>query len=44
VDAGRLENGLLIIDLTREVPEALKPRNIPIAAGSAKVIEQKVAA
>jgi molecular chaperone IbpA len=28
------ENGLLIIDLKREVPEALKPRRIEIAAGS----------
>ncbi len=44
VEAGRLENGLLIIDLKREVPEALKPRNIPIASSAAKVIEQKIAA
>ncbi len=28
------ENGLLTIDLKREVPEALKPRRIEIAAGS----------
>ncbi len=27
------ENGMLHIDLTREVPEALKPRQIQIAAG-----------
>ena len=44
VESGRLENGLLIIELKREVPEALKPRNIPISGSSAKVIEQKVAA
>jgi molecular chaperone IbpA len=44
VEAGRLENGLLIIDLKREVPEALKPRSIPIASTNSKVIEQKVAA
>jgi molecular chaperone IbpA len=28
-----LENGLLHVDLVREIPEAKKPRNIPIAAG-----------
>lgn len=27
------ENGLLIVELKREVPEALKPRRIEIAAG-----------
>jgi molecular chaperone IbpA len=31
-----LENGLLHIDLVREVPEALKPRTIAIGNGSAK--------
>jgi molecular chaperone IbpA len=30
VDGARLENGLLHIDLVREVPEALKPRTIAI--------------
>jgi hypothetical protein len=25
--------GLLVIDLKREIPEALKPRRIPISAG-----------
>ena len=30
-----LENGLLHIELVREVPEALKPRTIPIGNGSA---------
>ncbi len=36
-----LENGLLHVDLVREIPEAKKPRNIPIAAGasSAPAIE-----
>jgi molecular chaperone IbpA len=39
-----LANGLLNIDLVREVPEALKPRKIAIAAGSAgPQIEQKAA-
>jgi molecular chaperone IbpA len=33
VTGARLENGLLTIDLQREVPEALKPRRIEIAAG-----------
>jgi molecular chaperone IbpA len=42
VTGARLENGLLTIDLVREVPEAMKPRRIEIgkAAGSQpKVIE-----
>lgn len=34
VVGARLVNGLLEIDLVREVPEALKPRRIQIAAGS----------
>jgi molecular chaperone IbpA len=29
-----LENGLLHVDLVREIPEAKKPRNIPITTGS----------
>jgi molecular chaperone IbpA len=33
VSGARLENGLLVIELKREVPEALKPRTIAIAAG-----------
>lgn len=36
VDGAKMENGLLILDLIREVPEALKPRRIAIAAGTAK--------
>ena len=44
-----LENGLLHVDLVREIPEAKKPRSIPIStnAQSAPVIEgsaEKVAA
>lgn len=31
-----LENGLLHIDLVREVPEAKKPRQIPIGVGNGK--------
>ncbi|KZX02202.1 heat-shock protein [Pseudoalteromonas luteoviolacea] len=33
-----LENGLLVIDLEREIPEAMKPRKIEI--GPSKLIEQ----
>ena len=42
VEAGT-ENGLLHIDLVREVPEALKPRTIEIARGG-KVLESQAAA
>ncbi len=42
VTGASLENGLLHIDLVREIPEAKKPRQIPIGGGSAKVIEAKV--
>ena len=34
VTGASLENGLLTIELRREVPEALKPRRIEIGAGS----------
>jgi molecular chaperone IbpA len=45
VKSALLENGLLHIDLVREIPEAMKPRNIRINAGhNGKVIETKVAA
>lgn len=37
IDDARLENGLLTVDLVREVPEALKPRKITI--NGPKVIE-----
>jgi molecular chaperone IbpA len=36
VKGASLENGLLHVDLVREVPEAMKPRQIPIANGKAK--------
>jgi molecular chaperone IbpA len=32
VKGARLENGLLHVDLVRELPEAMKPRAIPIAS------------
>jgi len=38
-----LENGLLHVDLVRELPEAQKPRHIPIGTGAPKVMEaQKI--
>ena len=39
VKGASLENGLLHIDLKREIPEAMKPRTIPIGAGKLKEIE-----
>ena len=40
-----LENGLLHVDLVRELPEAMKPRTIPIATKGEKptVIDSKAA-
>ena len=41
VTGASLENGLLMIELKREVPEALKPRRIEIASGKgAKALTQ----
>ncbi|HEX2580977.1 MAG TPA: Hsp20 family protein [Dongiaceae bacterium] len=34
VEGARLENGLLHIDLVREIPEAMKPRQIKVAGAS----------
>lgn len=34
VTGARLENGLLHVDLVREIPEAKKPRQVPIGAGA----------
>ena len=36
VTGARIENGLLHIELVREIPEALKPRTIAIETGMAK--------
>jgi molecular chaperone IbpA len=46
VTGARLENGLLQIELMREVPEAMKPRRIAIDGGGnrPKVIENQQAA
>jgi molecular chaperone IbpA len=43
VKGASLENGLLHVDLAREVPEAMKPRRIPIGNGQPKVVEAKAA-
>ena len=42
VKGAKLENGLLHVDLVREIPEAKKPRTIPIGNGNA--VEHKQAA
>lgn len=39
VEGAHLENGLLNIDLVREIPEAMKPRKIEIGSNSDKVLE-----
>ena len=36
VNGARLENGLLHLDLVRELPEAMKPRTIPVKAAGAE--------
>jgi len=43
VKGASLENGLLHVDLVREIPEAKKPRQIAIGNGKAKVVEAKAA-
>lgn len=44
VEGASFENGLLQIRLVREVPEAMKPRHIPIGAAADAQIENKRAA
>ena len=43
VKGASLENGLLHVDLVRQVPEAMKPRQIPIKDGATRAIEAKAA-
>jgi len=43
IDA-RMENGLLDIDLVREIPEAMKPRKIEVRSNSGRFIEGKTEA
>ena len=41
VNGARLENGLLHIELHREIPEAKKPRVVPITTSAGKTIDAK---
>jgi len=43
VTGAALEHGLLHVDLVREIPEAQKPRQIPIGPRGPKVVESKAA-
>ena len=43
VTGATFENGMLTIELVREVPEALKPRKIEIGAGGGDVVDNQVA-
>ncbi|ESW94687.1 molecular chaperone Hsp20 [Mesorhizobium sp. LSJC268A00] len=43
IKAANLENGLLTIDIVREIPEELKPRRISIGAGDAQVGGKQIA-
>ena len=43
VRGAALENGLLHVDLVRQVPEAMKPRRIAIGNAGPKVIDSKAA-
>ena len=44
VDAANLEDGLLLIDLVREVPEAMKPKKIAIGGAQPLTIVESEAA
>jgi molecular chaperone IbpA len=44
VRGATLENGLLHVDLVREIPEAMKPRTIAINGGKARKVEKQVEA
>ncbi|MEQ8515827.1 MAG: heat-shock protein IbpA, partial [Chromatocurvus sp.] len=45
VNGARLENGLLHVELEREIPEAMKPRRIAIEGGHrSEILQQKSAA
>jgi molecular chaperone IbpA len=43
IKGASLENGLLQVDLLRVVPEAMKPRAIPITTAKKVVLEAKAA-
>jgi len=40
VKSASFENGLLVIELVREIPEAMKPRKIEIGATAPKTVNQ----
>ncbi len=40
VKGARFENGLLFVELQREIPEAMKPRRIPISGGAPGKVAQ----
>jgi molecular chaperone IbpA len=40
-DGADLQDGLLTIDLVREIPEAMKPRKIEIGGGAAQTLEAR---
>jgi molecular chaperone IbpA len=44
VVSAQLDNGLLNIELAREVPEAMKPRKVQIGGDTVQVLEQRQAA
>ena len=44
VEDARLSDGLLVVDLVREVPEAMKPKSIAIRTGSKPVVVEETAA
>lgn len=44
VEGAKLRDGLLHVDLVREIPEAMKPRRVEIATGDNKLIEGKAEA
>jgi molecular chaperone IbpA len=44
VTGAKLDNGMLWMDLVREVPEAMKPRRIEISSSTQPRIEGKIAA
>jgi molecular chaperone IbpA len=43
VEAADMKDGLLSLDLVREIPEAMKPRKIEIGGGASRTIETEVA-
>ena len=42
VTAAKLDNGLLAIDIVREIPEELKPRRISIGSGDAPEVSKQI--